>query len=103
MHTHTVFALIIGGLLIYFYLRKRSERKKRDEQRWKVWQFKDMQRTSQPPVTAFGKTFPSSSSDITLVPSRPSAQVPFPTQMSEKTAKGPKYPVDIYGAGFFGV
>jgi hypothetical protein len=100
-----VFFLIIGGLLSHFYLRKRRERKKRDEHRWKVWQFKDMQRTSQPPLATtrtIPTTFPSSS-EITLVPSRAPTHVTFPTQMSETAATGPKYPVKIYGAGFNGV
>jgi len=102
-----VFVLLIGGLLSYLYLRKRRERKKLDEHRWKVWEFKDMQRANQPPPTttttkAIPKTFPSSS-EITLVPSRAPTHVTFPTQMSETAATGPKYPVKIYGAGFYGV
>ena len=103
----TVFLLIMGGILSYFYIRKRRERRKRDEYRRKVWQFKDMQRTSHPPLTATTTTrktsLSQSSSEITLVPSRAPIQVTFPTQMSKTPAIGPKYPVKIYGGGFHGV
>ena len=93
----SVFVVIMGSILSYFYLRKRRERKKRDEHRWKVWQFKDMQRGGgPPPAPPQSRTF--QSSEITLVPSR------APTtdkQMSEAPARGPRYPVKIYGPGGF--
>ena len=85
------------------YIRRRRERKKRDEHRWKVWQFKDMQRSRaagpgpQPPLLAT-RTFQSSDSEITLVPSRlqPPQPKPQSAQMSD-VAIGPRYPVKIYG------
>ena len=95
-----VFVVIMSSVLSYFYLRKRRERKKRDEHRWKVWQFKDMQRGNGPPPLPQSQRF--QSSEIMLVPSR----VPTTTekQMSEAPARGLRYPVKIYGAGgFYGV
>jgi hypothetical protein len=90
------------AIWLLFYIRKRRERKKRDEYRWKVWQFKDMERSRaagsrpQPPPFPATRTF--QSSEITLVPSRlqqPQPQ-PQPAQMSD-VAIGPRYPVKIYG------
>ncbi len=95
---------MMTAIWLYFYIRKRRERKKRDEYRWKVWQFKDMERSraagpgSQPPLPAT-RTF--QSSEITLVPSRLQPPQPQPAQMSD-VAIGPQHPAKIYGPVFAG-
>ena len=68
-----------GQHLVIFLPPQRRERKKRDEHRWKVWQFKDMQRSNGPPPLPQSRTF--QSSEITLVPSR--APTTTDKQMSE--------------------
>lgn len=92
----------MGSILLYFSLRKRRERKKRDEYRWKVWQFKDMQRSnaSLPPLPPHSRTFHKSSSEITLVPSR-APTTDAQTKSEAAPARGPRYPVKIYGPGGF--
>ena len=93
----------MGSILLYFYLRKRRERKKRDEHRWKVWQFKDMQRSNAGVPPAPPQSLAFQSSEITLVPSR-APTTKTEKQMSEAPARGPRYPVKIYGpGGFYGV
>jgi hypothetical protein len=79
----TVFFIIIGTILIYFYTRQRRERAKRDEHREKVWQFKDMQRSGMRPTL---KTDGKSGAPI---------QIAYPVLMSE-AAMSPRYPTRAF-------
>jgi hypothetical protein len=79
----TVFFLVIGSILIYFYVRQMRERTKRNEHREKVWQFRDMQRSGQrPTLKADGKGGKGGGAPI---------QISHPVLMSEATTN-PRYP-----------
>ena len=92
---------MMTAIWLYFYIRKQRERKKRDEYREKVWQFKDMERSRAAgpgPQPSFAATQTFQSSEITLVPSRlePPQPQPQPAQVSN-VVTGPRHPVKIYG------
>jgi hypothetical protein len=87
------------------FLHQRRERKKRDEHRWKVWKFQDMQRSAgslQPPPSSNrgrgGRAF-QSTSEITLVPSREVGPTGTPDQRTASSSEArapvanrPRYP-----------
>jgi hypothetical protein len=80
-----VFFLVIGSFLLYYYVRQKRERTRRNEHREKVWQFKDMHRSGLGPTpTADGK-------DKAGAP----IQISYPVLMSEASTS-PRYPAKSF-------
>ena len=81
----SVFFLIIGSFLLYYYVRQKRERTRRNEHREKVWQFRDMQRSG------LGPTLTADSKDKAGTP----IQISYPVLMSEASTS-PRYPAKSF-------